>query len=212
MLFELLSKIFHLHNLKPVLGEGYGPLLKTLFPTVLTVPFGELIAFTMILPFLSETHHVKKAGLAAVVISGIQLTLTSAIHIAALGAHIVTRSTFPMMTSISLINIANFITRLDAFVVAFAVIFGFFKLTIFLYCAVLGLGDLFKMKTPNKLAIPMGLVMLGLSLFMAPNFTRHIEIGLKFVPYYLHIPFQFVIPLLLLVIAMIKKHLKFSKA
>ncbi|WP_155891138.1 hypothetical protein [Ectobacillus panaciterrae] len=85
--------------------------------------------------------------------------------------------------------------------------FDFFKLTLFLYCAVIGLGDLLKMKCPNKLSIPMGLIMFGLSLVIASSFTEHLDVGLRIVPYYLHIPFQIVIPLLLLGISMVKKYM-----
>ncbi|GAA3318434.1 hypothetical protein GCM10020331_021210 [Ectobacillus funiculus] len=43
------------------------------------------------------------------------------------------------------------------------------------------------------------------SVNMDSSFTSHIEIGLKQVPYYLHIPFQIGIPVLLLVITWGKK-------
>ncbi|MGG0184724.1 GerAB/ArcD/ProY family transporter [Bacillus rhizoplanae] len=205
IIFNYVNKTHHFDNVLPILEHGWGPILRVLFPTVLTVPFGELVAFTMIFPFLTESHTVRKAGIWAIGISGFQLALSALLHIAALGENIVSRAIFPTLTTVSLINIADFITRLDAFVVIVSTLFGFFKLTLFLYCAVIGLGDLLRMKCPNKLSIPMGLLMFVLSLAMASSFTEHLDIGLRIVPYYLHIPFQIVIPLLLFGISKIKK-------
>ncbi|WP_156410757.1 hypothetical protein [Paenibacillus sp. Soil787] len=39
--------------LLPVMGEGIGSIIKAVFPSLITFPFGELIAFTMFIPFAS---------------------------------------------------------------------------------------------------------------------------------------------------------------
>lgn len=41
-------------NLQPVLANGWGNIVKELVPLGITVPFGELITFTMILPYLNK--------------------------------------------------------------------------------------------------------------------------------------------------------------
>lgn len=49
------------------------------------------------------------------------------------------------------------------------------------------------------------------SIKMASSFTEHIEVGLKWVPLYLHLPLQTGVPGLLFVITLIRKSLTKNK-
>jgi spore germination protein KB len=55
------------------------------------------------------------------------------------------------------------------------------------------------------LLLILGMIILFTSIKMESNITEHLKIGLKIVPYYLHLPFQVGIPLLLLIAAWIRK-------
>jgi spore germination protein KB len=72
---------------------------------------------------------------------------------------------------------------------------------------VVGLGMQAKQDAWLAILIGMagGLVVLSASLMNANNFPQHLEIGLKIVPYYLHLPLQTFIPLLLFVIVWTRK-------
>ncbi|MFP8642561.1 GerAB/ArcD/ProY family transporter [Priestia aryabhattai] len=85
---------------------------------------------------------------------------------------------------------------------------GFFKIGLFFYATVLGLSHVFKIKHPSPLVFPIGLVILFYSLSLAQNYFEHIYEGLNIIPFTLHLPFQIVIPALLLVIAFLRNRKK----
>jgi len=197
-----------LENLQPVLGKGWGTVWKELIPTGITVPYGELITFTMILPYLNKKGSAVKIGLSAIIIGGISLTLNSIILLSVLGPDAVLRSNFPALTAVSYINIADFIERLDSLILVLMIILGFIKISIFFFCAIIGATDFFQMKPSPAFIYLVGGVIFFSSLMIAPNYQAHIDEGLKVVPYLLHLPLLIGIPILLLLTAYIKQKLK----
>jgi len=206
MFFVFASNLPKIENLQPVLEEGLKPVLKTAFPLTLTFPFGEMIVFTMLLPYMNKPQQCIRTGLEAMILSGLLLSFTIVINISVLGAHSAANTPFPLLMTIKKVNVADFIQRLDPIALLALIIGGFFKITIFSYAAVIGLSDLFKVKQYQKLIPPICIVTLIASIKIASNFTEHIDIGLNEVPFYLHIPFQIGIPLLLLIITLIRKY------
>ncbi|MDI3093601.1 GerAB/ArcD/ProY family transporter [Priestia megaterium] len=77
-------------------------------------------------------------------------------------------------------------------------------ITMIVSIGVLGLSHVFKLKNPSPLVFPIGLVVLFYSLSLAQNYFEHVYEGLKTIPFTLHLPFQIVIPALLLVIAFLR--------
>ena len=205
VVFELASKLVLFENLRPVLEYGWKPILSQLFPLVTTVPFGEMVTFSMILPFLDHSHQARKIGMFAVALSGLYLSFSLALHISILGDNLLIRSTFPFLSTVSLINIADFITRMEPLVVILLVILGFFKIIVFFFCAIIGAADLLNIKQMNRLSYPIGFLILAMSFAINANYIEFLKVGTKIVPYYLHLPFQIIIPLILLLIVMIRK-------
>ncbi|MBP0725096.1 GerAB/ArcD/ProY family transporter [Bacillus sp. RG28] len=199
--FQFISDLIKLDHLRPVLENGWKPIVKAIFPTTLTSPFGELITFTMIFPLVNSQRSVKNIGLSAIAVSGILISIFLLLEISVIGETEYKISTYPVLTAVSYINIAGFIQRLDSLVIVIMVLIGFIKIGILFFCAVSGTADLFKLKQANKLIYPIGCIILFCSLAMAPNQIIHYKEGLNFIPYYLHIPFQIIIPFLLLCIA-----------
>ena len=204
----VLGGYIKVENLQPVLANGWGPIGKELVPLGITVPFGELITFTMILPYLNKKSQATSVGLFAIIVSGIVLTLNSLILLCVLGPETVLRSSFPALTAVSYINVAGFIQRLDTFILVLMVILGFVKITIYFFCAVIGVRDLFRIKPSVTSIYFIGGVIFFSSLMIAPNYQAHIDEGLTIVPYLLHLPLHIGIPILLLVTAYIKQKIK----
>lgn len=206
--FEIVSKIYHVNNLRPALENGWFPVMKAAFPLTVTFPFGEILAFTMIMPHLRNSKAAMKMGIFAMTFSGFILILITLKNIMILGVSAFERTTFPLLTAISYINIAHFIQRMDPLIVILMVVGGFSKITIYLYCAISGTAELCKVKNNNRLVYPISLIIVPASIWMAPNFLEHYKEGLDFVPYYLHIPLQMIIPIALLMIALIQRKQK----
>jgi spore germination protein KB len=202
------SGLIHLENLRPVLENGWMPVLKTFLGETLTFPFGEMVVFTMVLPFVNDPKKVKMVCLCGMILAGINITITAAINVAALGTDLFIRSNFPLLSTVSKIRIANFIERLDVLFMLYLVVGGFFKITIFFYAAVAGTADIFKFSDPKKLSFSLGALILFASVTISSNYAENTEEGLRIVPIYLHWPFQIIIPTLLLIIAFFRNRKK----
>jgi len=197
------SGVIKIENLLPILNEGWKPVLNAVFPLTVTFPFGEMIVFTMLFQYLQSPNKAVKIGIFAMLFSGIILSYVVATDIAVLGAFSAGISFFPLLQSARLIEV-DFLQRLDLIAVLVLFITGYFKIAIFNYAAVLGVSTLFKEKQINQLIIPIGVIVLITSIIIAESFPDHLDKGLKIVPYYLHIPLQIVIPLLLVTVGGIR--------
>lgn len=207
----LVSGLIHLENLRPILENGVMPIVKTTLTETINFPFGEMVVFTMLLPTINEPKKAKKYCLFGILLSGINITITTMINISALGVDLFIRSPFPLLSTIAKIQLLHFIERLDVLFMLYLIIGGFVKIAIFYYAAVVGTADLFKLSKPNKVIFPIGLIILFTSMEMASNYAEHINEGLKLVPIVLHWPFQIILPAILLVVAMFRNRKNQSK-
>ncbi|UAL51567.1 GerAB/ArcD/ProY family transporter [Metabacillus dongyingensis] len=204
----VVSGLIDINNLKPVLEDGILPVLKAAMTQTLYVPFGEVIVFTMIMPYLNKSKKARMTGLFALGLSGINLAIVMAFNISVLGVDLTTLAAFPLLSTIQTIQVADFLERLDVYFMLALIIGGFFKISIYCYAAVTGTANLFNIKEPSRMVYPIGLVILTLSITMASNFSGHLQEGLQIVTLYLHLPFQVIIPIILLGIAIIKNRIR----
>ena len=202
-----ISGLIDISNLRPAL-EDSPKILKTVFTETLYVPFGEIIVFTMIFPYLNQSKKLGKTGVAAISITGVALAFTTILNISVLGVPLIERSLFPLLTTIQSIQVGGFLERLDVIFILALIIGGFFKVAVYTYCALIGTASLFNIKEPSKLAYPLGITVLFTSMIIASNYSEHIEEGLKIFPLYTQLPFQIIIPVFLLFIAFIKNRKK----
>ncbi|MDI7740586.1 GerAB/ArcD/ProY family transporter [Lysinibacillus fusiformis] len=198
------SGIIEISNLEPLLQEGLKPVLKTAFTQTLYFPFGEAIVFAMILPYLKKAPKSLKTGLLGLGLSGLIIALIMAMNISVLGVNLISRSHFPLLSTIQTIEFAGFLQRLDITFMLSTVVGGFFKISLYFYASLAGTANLFNIKNSAQLAYPLGLLLLVISISIASNFSEHVYEGLQIVPLYVHLPFQVIIPGLLLIIAFFK--------
>ncbi|MDQ0226431.1 GerAB/ArcD/ProY family transporter [Metabacillus niabensis] len=196
-LFLLLSGEMDFHNLQPVLGDGFKPVMNAIFPGIITFPFGESIAFMCIFSKVITNEKVTSTSIIAVLTSGFLLTYSAIIQIATLGVNLKERTNFPLLNAAREISLLDFIERVDILIV-FTIMFGVIvKVSIFFYCGLKGIEALTH-KTHRSFTLPLGAIIAFLSIEIASSYREHIIEGLKFVPLYIHLPLQFGIPLFIL--------------
>ncbi|QIZ08824.1 GerAB/ArcD/ProY family transporter [Priestia megaterium] len=210
MLLITFSGLIHLENLQPILENRWMPILKTMTSQTINFPFGEMVVFTMVLPYLNDKKKAKIVCIGGMILSGINITITVVVNIAALGIDFIKRTPFPLLSTISKIQIADFIERLDVLFMLYLIIGGFFKITLYLYAAIAGTADIFQFKEQRKLRFPIGIIVLFASVTVAANYSEHMKEGEIGYPY-LHWPFQIIIPVILLVIAYLRNARNGSK-
>ncbi|WP_246941823.1 GerAB/ArcD/ProY family transporter [Bacillus pinisoli] len=192
----LVSGEIHFKNLLPIMPEGITPIAQAIFPSLLTFPFGELIVFTLIFPYVSNAKYVGKVSVVSVIAAGLLLVYSSIIQITTLGANMKNRATFPMLSAAGEISLLEFIERIDLLIV-FIMMFGvIIKVAVFTYGGLKGLELVF-LRPYRYFIFPICMLISYLSVTISDNFAEHMEEGLTFVPYYLHLPFQLGIPLLI---------------
>lgn len=201
--------IVDLDRLQPVLGKGWKPVLSTVFTQTAMFPFGELICFTMILPYLNKLKLTLRTGLAAIAFSGILLCAVISLEITVLGVEITAGSTFPLLPAIGKVEIGKFLQRVDAIVVFTLIVTDFMKVAIFYYAAAVGMAELFNLRKYQSIVLPLGILILWSSLAVAQNFPEHLQEG-KRVLVTMFPLFCVGIPLMLLVVVWIRKRLTAS--
>ncbi|RCX19191.1 spore germination protein KB [Fontibacillus phaseoli] len=204
VLLVLFSDILNLNRLRPVLGNGMGALLLSVYRQNYQFPFAEVICFVTVMPSLGHRKGGMKAGHLAILISGLILSGAIAATISVLGVDITERSVFPLLTMIGKASIADFIQRTDILVVMILIIGVFFKISVFYYASVMGMSDIFKIPY-RKLLYPMAIVILLLSVTLAGSFTEHLAKGGK-VLYMIDPVFFVAIPVFLLLVGFVHSY------
>jgi spore germination protein KB len=191
-----LSGELEFRNLQPILGEGFRPVLKAVFPGLITFPFGEMIAFTVIIPYVSKFKQIGKVSILAISVSGLIIIYNSIVQIATLGPDLKERASFPLLSAAREISLLAFIERVDL-VVVFIVMFGIIvKVSVFFYGGLKGL-EVIMNKSYRTMVFSMGMIIAYFTIQISDDFLEHIQEGIIIVPKYMHLPFQIIIPLLI---------------
>lgn len=206
-LFVFFSGTVDLHNLQPFLENGWKPIVTTASRETSQFPFGQMVVFLMLLPYLNQPGLYKKVWLSALISGGLVLSYTISLNIAVLSVDVVERTTFPLLSTIGKVNLFEFIQRLDAIVVFTMLITVFFKASIFFYCSLVGIVDLFNLKNHQQIIFPIGCILIFCSMNLSSNYSEHIEEG-NISNIYMLTNYKIIIPLLMLIVTLIRNGFK----
>lgn len=193
-------------NIKPILYSGVKPLLKTAF-YAFSFPFAEAVIFTLVFKYSPQKGSILKPYFLGVLFSGFILLFVSLRNILVLGSEIATSLYFPSYSAVSLINIGDFFQRIEVLLSISFIFVGFIKISICLLVSCKGIAKLLQIEDYKPLGAPIGLLMISMSLFIYDNVVEMLDWAKNVYPYYA-IPFQIIIPLLLLVLSEIRMRIK----
>ncbi|MFB5661479.1 GerAB/ArcD/ProY family transporter [Alteribacillus sp. HJP-4] len=176
-LLIFISGLVNINNLLPLLEFGWKPVINATYTHTIMFPYGEMVAFTIILPHLKDTRNVLKTGIFGILAGGIFLAYSMALNISVLGLDVTNRSQFPLLSAIQGIQIMNLIEHLDVMALLTLIIGVFFKIAVFYYAAIVVMADLFKVDDKKKLVMPTAIVILYISIIIAENFSHHLDEG-----------------------------------
>ena len=201
----VLSGVMDIDRILPILENGFVPVLKTVVTETMNVPFGEVMIFTIIFPYLNNNRRMRIIGVGAMLLSGIMIAGTMLINILTLGFHVVEDSGFPLLATIQMISVADFLERLDVLFLIVLFIDVFSKLVLFFYFGLIGLTELFGLESHKQISYPIGMIVLFCSLTIATNYSEYAYQSINISARYFSFPLQVIIPLILLTIAFFKK-------
>ncbi|WP_096200815.1 GerAB/ArcD/ProY family transporter [Bacillus sp. FJAT-45350] len=196
IIFLFASNEIEFNHLQPVMAEGFPRIFDAIFPGLIGFPFGETIAFTVIMAHVAKSTKLPKVGILAMIASGLSITLITMIDLTVLGVAMTERASFSLVNVAREISLFDFIERIEA-VVIFAILIGvFIKVGIFFFCGLKGLEYIFSIPY-RHFTIPIGMIVTLFSILIAANYAEHIEEGIQFVPLHMHMPFQLGFPVVL---------------
>jgi len=201
LLVILATPQMKLTNFLPFLEADPVSLLKgTLAPLAW---FGELITIAVFLPYFNRPQDGYRICALAVFLITFMLGLAIFQVIAVFGPLVPASYLFPTFTSVRLIQLANFVERLEILVVAIWVAGGMLKVGIFYWIIVLGAAQTLGLRTYRPLILPVGVLILALSFIFHRSSVDMIRyIGLTW-PFY-GLTHELLLPLFLFGIALLK--------
>lgn len=198
------SPEMELAKLQPIFQTGLKPLLlgTLYFNSLSCFP---LIFFLTIYPtYVSEQKKAAKGFLLGTTMGGGVLLLMAFIGTSVLGAENSAHYIFPSYVLAQRINIGGFFTRIEVFMSALWLISLFFKMLIYFYAAIQGLGRLTTVKSTKIFTLPLGIIAVVLSVKMFPDTLSFNDWTKKTLPL-LGLFYGVFLPVLLIVIAHFRK-------
>lgn len=203
MLFVFLIKEMEFTQLSPVIEMGILPILYGgFYSSVQTV---EILCFAMILPYLNSRQKLKETFiLSYILISFIALLIVISI-LTTYGSELGKSLVFPFFNATRIINIGDFIERVEMFHVAIWIIGVFIKVCFFYYLAVLGVSQVFKLADHKPLVLPIGTIIISFTFMLETNILELVEFSSYKVFTWYALLFILIIPSILLLISWIRK-------
>lgn len=191
-----------LNNLLPILDLPIEKLLWAAHGTA-SFPFAETVAFLMVFAFLDKSGKEFSAVSRGLLIAGIMFILITVRNAAVLG-QMATVQNYPSYLAAQVIDVGDIFTRLEVLVAINLITMGFIKISVLFYGTVLGLAQVFSLRSNRPLILPAAILMVILALTNFGNAIEMFDFANRIYPIYA-VPFQIGIPLITLVVAKIRK-------
>lgn len=202
LMLSLLSlNYMNIENLKPVFNQNLKPILTGAY-SLFAFPFAEIVMFVTVFSVVDTEKSPVKLYLIAILFSGILLTILVIVAITILGLPLVASLYFPSYAAAGVIDLGNFISRIEVLVSWNYIIFGVVKVSVCLFVSCKGIAKLLKLKSYKVTAAPIATIMVVMSLLIFENTMQMfglIEAYKIYAPF-----FEVVIPFAILVALKIK--------
>ena len=189
-------------RLLPVFEYGPVPIIKgAVMPAAW---MGEIITMAVLIPYLNKAKEAYKIAATATLITGFFLLITFVSGIAMFGPDVSAGWLFPALNGVRMINLANFLERLEPVIMAIWVAGALVKICVFYWVVVLGSAQWLELKDYKPLVLPVGVILLFMSITIHDTILGLFTfLATVWPPFALSI-FQVGLPFLLLVVAVLR--------
>jgi spore germination protein KB len=187
----LLMKEMKLDNLLPMFTL---PPLKYVQGThiVAAIPFGEILVFMMMAPFLDNQQKIAKSFLWGFLIGAVTLLTIVVRDVVTLG-NLISYATLPSYEVVKLIDVFDILTRMEVLYAIELLILLFFKVSILYFATVLALFQVLRLRCYKPYIFITGVIILSLSMIVFRSPMENAYWGSTAAPAFSSI-FQLVIP------------------
>lgn len=201
--FVFIIKDMRLENLTPVLEKGPLPVLHG--GLIFTTRTTEVLWLAMLLPYLNNRQKAKPVFILSFALISLFFVIITLPVLTVYGSEQRRSLEFPFYLVVRLINIADFIERVESIHMAIWVLGIFVRITFLYYLTVLGLGQLLNLRSYKPLVLPLGSIIIPLSILIAPSLVDLQEFTSYKISTAYGLIFLFVLPSLLFLTAIIRK-------
>ncbi|MGI5984516.1 MAG: endospore germination permease [Clostridiales bacterium] len=194
-------KYMDINNLKPILTQDIGVIFNGAL-SAFTFPLAETVLFINVFSVVNTDKSPASLYLTAVLVSGFILFVLVIGSIMVLGFPLVSSLYFPSYSDVRIVDIGNFLSRIEVLVSANYIVFGLVKVTVCLYVSCKGFAKLFNLGNFKMLAAPLTLIMVITSTILYEN-TMKMFNHIQYYKFYAPL-FQIVIPLIIMIFLQVK--------
>ena len=188
-------------NFLPVLESPIGKIFSEAYKTF-SFPFAETVVFLGIADFVRPSDSPLKIYLGGLLFSALIMLVIIARNLMILGPAVVAVEFFPSYTAVSIINLGDFVSRIEGSISVNFMLAGITKIALCLITASRGIASLFGIQDWRKLVAPVGFLAVMLAQILYGS-TMEMFAFLNYYGFYA-IPFELVIPILLWTVSEIR--------
>lgn len=181
-------------NIKPILYNGWVPVFKGAY-SIFSFPFADTVAFLTIFNSLRDLKKVNKVYIVGILVGGLALLITILKNMFVLGFPLLSYVHFPTHYANMVISL-QFLQRIEIVASVIFIFSSITKLFVCLFASCIGIAQIFNFSDYKDIAVPVGIMMIPLSLIIFTNTLELIEFTDIYHIYAL--PFQIIFPILIL--------------
>jgi len=203
LIVALVAKDVNPKALQPLFDKGFSQILYGGF---LYMPrCTEILAVAMAAPYINLKQDINKATFAGFAVYFLFFSLIDATVIGVFGVEEAKTLAFPFFSLTRIISIGDFLERVEVFYLNIWILSLFIKATIFYYAAVLGTAQILRLKDYKPLTLPLGTIIVILSVFLAESQVELMEFTSYKIWTFYALPFVVFLPLALLLTELVRK-------
>jgi len=165
----LIAPEIRFENIKPIFETEPKTIVRSslLFVAMSSV---NAIVLLMIFPaFINKVKHAKKSFLIGNLIGGIVIIIVTFLSVSILGVEKTASEIYPSYELAKRVSVGDFIERIEALMASLWIISLYFKTILYFYAAILGIAQILNLKDYRPLTMPLGMIIVVLSLVIYPN-------------------------------------------
>jgi spore germination protein KB len=197
-----LAPMMDIKNLQPFLYNGIKPVITATLSTF-TFPFAETVMFLGILSSLNSKKAYYKVYTLGILLGGAIIFSTAVSEMLVLGPGGYEAYNFPAYAAVRMINIKEFITRIEIIVATTFLIGGFVKISVCTLVCCRGISRLFSFEDYRFLVTPIGILLIITSFSRYDSIMEMSEWIVEVWNYYALL-FEVILPIIILIGAEIK--------
>ncbi len=204
ILVVFIAPKIQIENIQPVFEADMKSIAEGSL-TLLVISTVNAVSLLMIFPaFINQPKSARKYFFIGNLVGGLVIVIVTLLCIMVLGADLTSRQEFPSYGLAKMINIGNFVNRVEALMGALWILCLYFKMVLFFYASVYGLAQILNLKDYRPLTYPLGMIAIVLSLAVFPSVVDQ-HIFDKTISKYFSLTIGIALPLLMVIVYAIRK-------